>query len=76
MGQNHRFCTRFRVNTKPVLTVNDAKGTLGQKRGFGTRCRVTVMTKPVLTKNDGKRILDQNRRCSTRFRVTETTKPF
>ena len=54
--KNHRFDTRFRerVISNPVLTQNDAKRNLMQKRRFDTRCRERVITNPVFKQNDSK----------------------
>ena len=52
IGQDCRF--RATVISNPVLTQNEAKRNLSQKRGFATRFRETVITNPVLTQNDSK----------------------
>ena len=46
--------------TKAILTQNDAKRILHQKRRFGTIFRVTVITNVVSTQNDAKRIFTEN----------------
>ena len=70
------FGTRFRETmiTNSVLTQNDAKRTLSQKRPF-RRVRETVITNPVLTQNDAKRTVIQKRRFGTRIRETVITNP-
>ena len=52
--KNVGFGTRFRqtVITNPVLTENDAKRILHQKRRFGSKFRETVKSNAVLTQNE------------------------
>ena len=43
-----------------IMTENDAKRILGQKRRLSTRFKVLVIAKPVLQQNDRKRIFGKN----------------
>ena len=60
-AKTHRFGTRVRetVITNPVLTQNDAKRNLMQKRRFDTRFRERVISNPVLTQHEAKRNLHE-----------------
>ena len=61
--KKHSFGTGFRetVITNPVLTQNDAKRNLMQKRRISTRSRERVISNPVLTQHEAKRHLHQKK---------------
>ena len=61
--------------TNKVLTQNDGKVILHQKRRFGTRFREKVITNQVLTQNVAKRILYQKGRFGMRIRERVLSKP-
>ena len=61
--------------TNNVLTQNEGKVILQQKRRFGTRFREKGITNQVLTQNVAKRILYQTSRFCMRIRERVQTKP-